>query len=259
MFDTEGYLLNAHEELQVARHCPTFLHQLDPDKARCRIRILEGCYQSRVSSCILGTYRSRVPMRPSASCGCTQSDLEDDLRFPWFLSKDAKRTLSQIFIASIELRLLAGPICKILMRRDALSLPTANRSSVMSDVEECESSLSKWHNQNIKLMSPDPTGKVLADRSYIPATVHRTLLRLEYEFVTLRLFGCLLILILKFRYLISSLHHICLCLETPSTTTWATRLREASRLSLQQSSSSIVRILEDLLDLGAIGYLPVSA
>jgi hypothetical protein len=186
--------------------------------------------------------------------------LEDDLRFPWFISKDAKRTLSQIFIASIELHVLADPICKILMRRDALStLPTANKSSVMSDMEECESSLSKWHNQNIKLMSPDPTGKVLADRSYIPTTVHRTFLHLEYEFVTLMLFGCLLILILKFRYLISSLHHVCLCLETPSTTTWAMRLREASMQSLQQSSSSIVRILEDLLDLGAIGYLPVSA
>ncbi|OGM50523.1 hypothetical protein ABOM_000960 [Aspergillus bombycis] len=192
MFDTESFLVNAYEELQVARHCPTFFHHLDKDQAYCRMRILQGCYQWRAYSCIVGTYRSRVPLPPSVNLGCIQlSDLDNDLSFSWFLSKDTKRTLARIFIASIDLFVLAYPICKILMRRDTFSLPSANRSSVMSDLEEFEFSLSKWHNQNLELMSPDSAGKSSAGRSYIPTIVHRTFLRLEYESVTLKPFSCL--------------------------------------------------------------------
>lgn len=62
-----------------------------------------------------------------------------------------------------------------------------------------------------------------------------------------------------FRYSVSYLHQISLDFERSSTTSWAARMREASREALQVSSAAMTRILRDLLNHDAVKLLPFSA
>ncbi|KAF1814738.1 hypothetical protein P152DRAFT_231105 [Eremomyces bilateralis CBS 781.70] len=198
-FDDEKWLLEAHNQLQQARLPPVDSSPAESKSMVSQWNILRACYSMRVRWEILGLRRAHlypamlvkmVPFQPS--------DLEEDTRFPWFLSVEVKRRLSEIFLALVDLSLITYPLCHILMGPKLYLgwLGEPRKLSIMGELEECEGLLAQWQTNHTQLLltSSDPPK---SDPSYYSLLAIFANLRLTYEYLT------------------STLHQISLCSERP--------------------------------------------
>ncbi|KAK5074475.1 hypothetical protein LTR70_005402 [Exophiala xenobiotica] len=242
MLDNEKWVARAQNLFQRAD-----TSHLQP-RTSTRWKLLSCCCVIRAQRLIIGTHRKTLVTEiPSKLPQVTSADLEEDLRFPWFLSVADKRKLAQVFIAALDLQQYIDPLCQIVLRREPEPCSGRKgpgsiipiRRSVMGELEEVESSLVSWRARYDGLLLEDWDATLTsgpASRPYFAvAAAH---LNLGYE------------------YCISSLHQISLGFETSSTTIWAARMRESSREALQESAASTTRILGELLDHDAVKFLP---
>ena len=100
-----------------------------------------------------GTHRKTLVTEvPARLPQVTVADLEEDLRFSWFLSVADKRKLAQVFVAAVDLQQYIDPLCQIVLRRESEPYSGQKgsdgfipiRRSVMGELEEVESSLVSW-------------------------------------------------------------------------------------------------------------------
>ena len=102
---------------------------------------------------LLGTHRNAsITAVPTKVSRVTAADLEEDLRFSWFLDVATKRKLAQVFVASVDLHRFIHPLSQIVLRHEpepgSVQKGTGSfipfRGSVMGELEEVESSLVEW-------------------------------------------------------------------------------------------------------------------
>ena len=145
----------------------------------------------------IGTHRNAsIATSPLEIPSITEADLEGDLEFPWFLDIATKRQLAKAFVAFVELSRVMEPLRQVVLRNQPRtesrekgpSRPTPFRGSIMSPLEEVESSLMEWreHYNDLFLVdwdtTPDQDGAVPSC-----LTVALAYINLTYEYVALTL------------------------------------------------------------------------
>jgi hypothetical protein len=121
-----------------------------------RWKVISCCCVMRAQRVILGTHRKTwISPEPTKMPQITAADLEEDLRFPWFLKVAAKRKLAQLFLAAVDLHQYLDPLSQMLLRREpelrfdqkgAGNLIPIRRS-VMGELEEVEAALADWRDR----------------------------------------------------------------------------------------------------------------
>ncbi len=158
MFDNEKWVARAQNLFQRADM------SLLPPRTSTRWKILSCCCVIRAQRLIIGTHRKTLATEiPLKLPQVTAADLEEDLRFPWFLSIADKRKLAQVFIAAVDLQQYIDPLCQIVLRRESephsgqkgLDNFIPFRRSVMGELEEVESSLVSWRARYEGLLRED--------------------------------------------------------------------------------------------------------
>ena len=147
MFDNEKWVARAQNLFQRADTSHL------PPQTSTRWKILSCCCVIRAQRLIIGTHRKTLVTEiPLKLPQVTAADLEEDLRFSWFLSIADKRKLVQVFIAAVDLQQYIDPLCQIVLRRESEPRSVQKgpggfipiRRSVMGELEEVESSLVSW-------------------------------------------------------------------------------------------------------------------
>ena len=147
MFDNELWVVRAQNLLQQAEIA--HLHVGNST----RWRLLTTCCIIRAQRVMIGTHRNTlITKAPSKLPQISAADLEEDLRFPWFLSVAEKRRLAQVFMAAVDLHQLIDPLCQIVLRREpepwsgqkGFGAFNPVRRSVMGELEEVENSMVDW-------------------------------------------------------------------------------------------------------------------
>lgn len=184
IFNDEKWLLEAHQQLQRCQ-----LGRSDGRTSRGRrtasqYLILKACYAIRVRSAVLGTHRAYVP--PDLSTEITQihqSDLEEDTNYSWWLDVDTKRTLANIFLATVDLAPIIDPLCHVLNQRKPNPVGTRDvrRRSILSELEECEGKLVAWFKRHETLMSFEEGPASRSNDAFLSLFSSRAYLRLAYE------------------------------------------------------------------------------
>ena len=159
MFDNEKWVVRAQNLLQ--RPGISLLQH----GTSTRWKILSCCCVIRAQRLIIGTHRNTLITEiPSKIPQLEVTDLEEDLRFPWFLSVAEKRRLAQVFKAAVDLQQFIDPLCQIVLRREPEPWSGQKetpgsfvpfRRSVMGDLEEVESSLMDWRTRYERLLLED--------------------------------------------------------------------------------------------------------
>ncbi|KAK5056230.1 hypothetical protein LTR84_012783 [Exophiala bonariae] len=245
MFENEKWTLRAQHLLQKTEKLPLISDNQSQGGKSSRWKVLQCCCLVRAQRVLIGTHRNASVTTTQIEPPCiTIMDLEDDLRFSWFLTATIKEKLAQVFVASVDLHRSLAPLCPLILRRDSepgaaqKGTPTFTpfRGSVMGALEEVERSLVEWRARYDGLFLTSDTCPVL------PPSLQATAAYVN----------------LCYEYGISYLHQISLDFERSSTTPWAARMRESSREALQISAASTTRILRDLLGQEAVKFLPFS-
>lgn len=156
MFENEKWALRAQHLLQKTEKLPLISeNQLQGGKAS-RWKLLSCCCLVRAQRLIIGTHRNAsITSVLAEPPSITTADLEEELRFPWFLTTTTKKRLAQVFVATVDLHRSFAPLCPLALRRepepgarDSAQKTTSTfnpiRGSVMGALEEVESSLVEW-------------------------------------------------------------------------------------------------------------------
>ena len=196
MFDNERWIVKAQNVLQQAE-LPHLVSQSHIQHGiSIRWKLLSCCCVIRAKRVILGTYRDALSTAALAKVPqITTADLEEDLRFSWFLEVKAKRKLAQMFVAAVDLHQSIDPLCQVLLRRDpepwsaqkSSSSLLPFRRSVMGELEEVESSLVEWRARYDELL-PDQWDATRSSGAASPLSLPVTgsFLKLSYEYVLLK-------------------------------------------------------------------------
>jgi hypothetical protein len=196
MFDNERWLAKAQDVLQQVKLPHLVSQSHNQHGISIRWKILSCCCVIRAKRVILGTHRNAlITTVPGKIPQITAADLEEDLRFSWFLEVGAKRKLAQMFVATVNLQRSIDPLCQVLLRRDPEPWSTQKgssgllplRRSVMGELEEVESSLMEWRARYDELL-PDKWDLTRSPGAVSPPSLSVTgsYLKLSYEYVLLK-------------------------------------------------------------------------
>lgn len=193
MFENERWTLRAQHLLQQAEKSAFVSATHIQSNPSSRLKLLSCCGQIRAQRILLGTHRNAsITPFPMELPSLTAADLEEDLRFPWFLEVTAKRKLVQVFLATVNLHRSIDPICPLVLRREPDPLFEQKgvggfvpfRGSVMGALEDVESSLVEWKAQYIEIFQESwLTGQKQGTESAPCLAVAAAYLNLTYEYV----------------------------------------------------------------------------
>jgi hypothetical protein len=156
MFENERWVIRAQHLLQRGDMAPSVSQPPPQLGTSSRWKLLSCCCVMRAQRVLLGTHRKTwISSEPPKVPQITAADLEEDLRFPWFLKVAAKRKLAQLFLATVDLHQYLDPLSQMLLRREpelwfdqkGASNLIPNRRSVMGELEEVEGGLADWRDR----------------------------------------------------------------------------------------------------------------
>ena len=153
MFENERWVVRAQQLLQQAEKAPLVSQSHFQRGNSSRWRLLSCCCLIRAQRVLIGTHRNAwITGVPAKVPRITAVDLEEDVRFPWFLEIATKRKLAQVFVATVDLHRSVDPLCQVVLRHEprpgsaqqGTGSFTPFRGFVMGALEEVESSLVEW-------------------------------------------------------------------------------------------------------------------
>lgn len=161
MFDNERWALRAQHLLQQAgKHNQLSQTNLQHENSRWW-KVVSCCCHIRAQRILIGTHRNAsIAASPTKIPRITAGDLEEDLRFSWFLDIPTKRKLTQVFVAFVDIQSIISPLSQVVLRNQPELGPVQKggdsfglaRGSVMGILEEVEGSLVEWRAQYDELM-----------------------------------------------------------------------------------------------------------
>ncbi|KEF54508.1 uncharacterized protein A1O9_09675 [Exophiala aquamarina CBS 119918] len=189
---------------------------------------------------------SRPEMFDSSHPSCPKISVEDfqeDCSFSWYLSKETKQQTYRLFVAIFQLQMRTTELGKLLVYRTALYAPNQTHSQTAPStpehlsVENVELKIDEWRQDNRQLLDYEPP--------YSSSSTDFKAFKIAHAYT-----------MLSYEYFRSELYQTTLIVDKDGLTSWAMRLREASRMALRESVAATVAILESLEAQALSAFLP---
>ncbi|EXJ76135.1 uncharacterized protein A1O5_00643 [Cladophialophora psammophila CBS 110553] len=202
------------------------------------------CFLSRAICLLIALKKtSRPEMFDSSLPFCPKisvDDFQEDCSFSWYLSKETKQQTYRLFVAIFQLQMRAAELGKLLVYRTALYTPNQTHSQPAPStpeylsVENVELKIDEWRQDNRQLLDYEPPDSS-SSTDFKAFKIAHAYTMLSYE---------------------SELYQATLIVDKDGLTSWAMRLREASRMALRESVAATVAILESLEAHALCAFLP---
>ncbi|KAK5461983.1 hypothetical protein LTR20_005932 [Exophiala xenobiotica] len=205
------------------------------------------CFLSRAVCLLIALKKtSRPEMFDSSLPFCPKisvDDFQEDCSFSWYLSKETKQRTYRLFVAIFQLQMRTAELGKLLVYRTALYTPSQTHSQTVPSapehlsVENVELKIDEWRQNNRQLLDSEPPDSS-SSTDFKAFKIAHAYTMLSYE------------------YFRSELYQATLIVDKDGLTSWAMRLREASRMALRESVAATVAILESLEAHALSAFLP---
>ncbi|KAH0831542.1 hypothetical protein FOPE_00489 [Fonsecaea pedrosoi] len=186
MFENEYWILKAHDILQQAIFSPDSASPCQQQRIGAQWKRLRAIFSTRIGYIRLGNRSNGVPKLQDVVPRLSVEDLEEDLRFSWFVSCELKQKLIQVLLASCELTADSEPLCRLLTWRSALAQTVTVSSGysnhpLMGDAERIEQLLGDWKSRHQRLLMADAVDDISTNPLKFPLFVSQAMLRLLFE------------------------------------------------------------------------------
>ncbi|KIW83631.1 hypothetical protein Z517_02877 [Fonsecaea pedrosoi CBS 271.37] len=246
MFENEYWILKAHDILQQAIFSPDSVSPCQQQRIGAQWKRLRAIFSTRIGYIRLGNRSNGVPKLQDVVPRLSVEDLEEDLRFSWFVSCELKQKLIQVLLASCELTADSEPLCRLLTWRSPLAQTVTVSSGhsnhpLMGDADRIEQLLGDWKSRHQRLLMADAVDDISTNPLNFPLFVSEAMLRLLFE------------------YVVSALHRTLSSAENSHLSSWVAKICEISHQTLKESALRTTHVISDVLKRKAMRFLNTHA